>query len=580
MQDDKKPGKDPSDVFYFDFNRSKAEKTEGTKPHSSTEEPTAPRAKKQRSNAGGTSHAKERQAAQSKSARSGQAERRKAADAKTAQDENSRASAHQKRSVADGSAERQAAQSKAARSEQAERRKVADAKAASGSASRAVAQTNTPEITPPTERETPSLEHRLREYQERKRREFRLNIDGLDDDDKEIYANSPQGGARRELQDIASHTRRSPRAVAEKPVKTSKQTKARGRKNKTVFFLMWMAMIVAISFSVARFAMVNINDMLAVNRGTDTVQVQIPKNATGKQVAQILQASGVIRKPSFFALYSQLTKSEGHYQYGMYELKQNMDYEALINHIQLNTNRLDNETTKLTITEGMSVRQLAQKLEENNICTVDEILTAANNLKYFEIYSAISAIPNAKERYYLLEGYLFPDTYDFYTGENPIDVLSKMLNNYRNKITQEMRDKAAALNMTMDQVITLASMIQAEAANTDDMYVISSIFHNRLNNGEAHGISTLDSDPTYWYPYHSRDEVPAKEVETFQSRYNTYQVKGLPPGPICNPGIDAINAALNPNTTDYYYFFHKDGKAYYSSTLAEHQQKLQAQGMA
>ena len=110
-----------------------------------------------------------------------------------------------------------------------------------------------------------------------------------------------------------------------------------------------------------------------------------------------------------------------------------------------------------------------------------------------------------------------------------------------------MKDKAASMNMTMDQVITLASMIQAEAANVDDMYMISSIFHNRLRGWCGKKVLLLlDFDPTVWYPYHLREEVPADQVDSFKSRYNTYDVQGLPPGPICNPGLDAINAALNP----------------------------------
>ncbi len=436
-----------------------------------------------------------------------------------------------------------------------------------------------------------SLEESLREYQERRRQEFQLNISGLDDigdDIPELYSqNLSEEAVPPAAENIESHSHNTPEKDVPQehkaPVLTKEQKrkmKRRDKKNKRVFFWMWIAMIVAVGFGIARFAMVNINDMLAVGRDDSVVQIQIPRNATGEQVAAILQESGVIRKPEFFAMYSSLTKSEGHYQYGTYEIKRNMDYEAIINHIQYNGNRLDNETTRITFTEGMDVRQIAQKLEENNICTVDEVLAAANNSEYFDIYSAINSITNDSERYYLLEGYLFPDTYDFYTGENPIDALSKLLNNYRNKITQEMKDKAASMNMTMDQVITLASMIQAEAANVEDMYMISSIFHNRLRDGAAQGVATLDSDPTVWYPYYSREEVPADQVDTFQSRYNTYEVQGLPPGPICNPGLDAINAALNPRTSDYYYFCHKDGQVYYSRTLAEHQQKLVELGLA
>ena len=414
-----------------------------------------------------------------------------------------------------------------------------------------------------------SLEEALREYQEQKRREFRLHISGLDD-----VPDVPE--------DYVQNSGYEP-AVASRqllPDGLKRKLQVRAKQNRRLFFWMWLAMIVVLSYSLARFAMVNINDMLAVNREADTVQIQIPRNATGDQVGQILKDSGVIDKPHFFALYSKMTKSEGYYQYGTYEIKRDMDYEALINHVQLNANRLDNETTRVVFTEGMSVLQIAQKLEEHNICTVDEVLAAANNAKYFDRYNAIKAITNDKERYYLLEGYLFPDSYDFYTGENAVDALSKLLNNYKDKITQEMKDKAAAMNLSMDQVITLASMIQAEAANTDDMYTISSIFHNRLQNGAQRDIVSLDSDPTVWYPYHSREDAVAAQGDGFKSRYNTYSVQGLPPGPICNPGMDAIDAALNPKTTDYYYFCHKDGKAYYAKTFEEHQRNLQQLGLA
>lgn len=439
-----------------------------------------------------------------------------------------------------------------------------------------------------------SLEETLREYQERKRQEFQLNISGLDDiddDSPEIYSNKSEYDVEPHMaENIESHSHNTPKKEPQEPQQNpkaqkltkeqKKNMKKRDRKNKRIFFWMWIVMILVVSFSIARFAMVNINDMLAVGRDDSVVQIQIPKNATGEQVGKLLAENDIIDKPSFFALYSKVTKSDGHYQYGTYEIKKNMDYEAIINHIQSNANRLDNETTQITITEGMSVSQIAQLLEENNICAVDEVLKAANNSDYFDIYAAINAITNDDERYYLLEGYLFPDTYDFYTGENATDALSKLLNNYKGKITQEMKDKAASMNMTMDQVVTLASIIQAEAANVDDMYMISSIFHNRLRDGAEKGVASLDSDPTVWYPYHSREEVPADQVGSFKSRYNTYDVKGLPPGPICNPGLDAINAALNPKTTDYYYFCHKDGKAYYSKTFEEHQQKLQELGLS
>lgn len=436
-----------------------------------------------------------------------------------------------------------------------------------------------------------SLEKSLKEYQKKRQQEFQLNIPGLDDidnDSSDIFSTNPVFHTEPvQMENIESHS------YAEKSSQTAekinqprilskeqkKQMRKRTRRNKRVFFWTWMAMILIVGFSIAQLVKINFYDMVAVGRESGKVQIQIPRNATGAQVGQILYESGVINKPSFFALYAKVTKSENFFQYGTYEIEQDMDYEALINYMQSNLNRLDNETTRVTITEGMSVLQIAQHLQDHNICTVDEILDTANNSEFFDIYSVIQEISNDSDRYYLLEGYLFPDSYDFYTGENPIDALSKMLNTFRSKITQEMRDKAASMNLTMDQVITLASMIQAEAADVNDMSLISSVFHNRLNNGAEAGTTTLDSDPTVWYPYHTQEDVPAEQSEQFVSRYNTYQLEGLPPGPICNPGMDAIQAALNPRTTDYYYFFHHDGQAYYSQTLEEHNQKMMELGL-
>ena len=252
---------------------------------------------------------------------------------------------------------------------------------------------------PDQNKQTDSLEESLREYQERKRQEFQLNISGLDDigdDSPEIYSKKSEYDVEPHMaEEIESHSHNTPKKESQASQQNlkaqtmtkeqKKKMKKRDRKNKRIFFWMWIVMILVVSFSIARFAMVNINDMLAVGRDDSVVQIQIPKNATGEQVGELLAKSGIISKPSFFALYSKVTKSEGHYQYGTYEIKKNMDYEAIINHIQSNANRLDNETTQVTITEGMSVRQIAQLLEEKNICTVDEVLEAANDSDYFDI---------------------------------------------------------------------------------------------------------------------------------------------------------------------------------------------------
>ena len=129
---------------------------------------------------------------------------------------------------------------------------------------------------------------------------------------------------------------------------------------------------------------------------------------------------------------------------------------------------------------------------------------------------------------------------------------------------------------SLDEIMTIASIIQAEAADSEDMYYISSIIHNRLDADADEGVSALGLDSTKFYPYRSKDKLPADIAANYQSRYDTYDNTGLPPGPICNPGMEAIKAAVTPYDTSYYYFFHdNNGKAYYASTIEEHEANLE-----
>ena len=158
--------------------------------------------------------------------------------------------------------------------------------------------------------------------------------------------------------------------------------------------------------------------------------------------------------------------------------------------------------------------------------------------------------------------------------------LRRFLDNFENRI-QDLKADIQASGYTMDEIITLASIIQAEAANTDDMYMVSAILHNRLENGESHDIFSLDCDSTLYYPY-TADTVP----EDYVSRYSTYLnnggVSGLPAGAICSPGLDAIDAAIHPSEegSDYYYFCHDaDGTPYYAATAEEHENNLYEAGL-
>ena len=358
-----------------------------------------------------------------------------------------------------------------------------------------------------------------------------------------------------------------------------KRSRKKGRKNRWFYRGIWIAMVVLVSAGAVQYVLSGLSDMLAIGHEETVVTIHLEKDATTEEIASILEENGVIENPSFFTLYSSLTKADGHYEYGSFVLQMDMDYEAIINTLQSSNGSVD--TVTVTFPEGMSVQELAQAMEQNGVCSEEEVLAAANNLEMFQGYELIGEIDNAEERYYLLEGYLFPDTYEFYRGSDVEAALGRMITNCQNKLTDTVRERAEELNMTLDEVLTLASMIQKEAADTQDMYYVSSVFHNRLEQGPASSTARLDSDPTVWYPYPDRASVPEDQLESFQSRYNTYEIVGLPPGPICNPGADAIDAALNPQQTNYLYFCHDaEGNAYYASTLAQHQQNLQTAGLA
>ncbi len=370
--------------------------------------------------------------------------------------------------------------------------------------------------------------------------------------------------------------------------------KKKAQKNRRIFRMVWLAMILFVSIMLGRYITVGVNDMLTVGREEEnSVEITIPKDASIYDVADILYENGVINNRNFFIVYAFLTNSTTGFTQGTFEVYTNKDYQALINYMQSDMNRTDIVT--LQFTEGMSISEYAELLEENDVCSQEDFLELCSSDEFDEDYEFIGSISNADERYYKLEGYLFPDTYDFYIGEDADSVIKKFLANYRKKVYTTkskvdgfdtkvtIEERAEAVGMSMEDVLIIASLIQAEAANEDDMYVISSIIHNRLDtletggindNGES-GLNYLQLDSTLYYPYTRKSEIPAALAESFVSAYDTYENEGLPIGPICNPGLAAIEAAISYTETEYYYFFHSyddDGTvtSYYSATLSDH----------
>ena len=225
-------------------------------------------------------------------------------------------------------------------------------------------------------------------------------------------------------------------------------------------------------------------------------------------------------------------------------------------------------TVRVTFPEGKTVLQTAQLLEENGVCAAEDFLQAVRDSD-----SAYAAPLRGQDRPFLLEGYVFPDTYEFYKNESPSMALSRFLSNFSKKFAEAEQARAQELGMTTDEVLTLASIIQAEAGVPSEMPKVSAVLHNRLRSGMK-----LQCDATYFYlentvmPYLCPDGWDDAVYEKVADLYYTYRFSGLPQGAICNPGSDAIHAALYPaDTDDLYFVTDADGNYYYSPTYEEHQ---------
>ena len=232
-------------------------------------------------------------------------------------------------------------------------------------------------------------------------------------------------------------------------------------------------------------------------------------------------------------------------------------------------------TVRVTFPEGSTVAEIAKLLEQNEVCTAQEFFDAVNDRTNESKF--IAQIKNPDERPFLLEGYIFPDTYDFFVNEGAKSALSRFLKNSEVKLTDEMYKRADELGYTMDEILTIASIIQEESS-IEDMKTVSSVLHNRL---KSPSYPYLQCDATIFYlndfvnPY-----LPEDKKESYNDLYNTYKKKKLPAGPITNPGIEAINAALYPEDTKYYFFVtDTDKKYYFAENFAQHKKNCKIAGI-
>lgn len=328
--------------------------------------------------------------------------------------------------------------------------------------------------------------------------------------------------------------------------------------------IMYFVFVVSISIILACLAWMAASDVLALNKVNISAVVELSDdiftaktfeqtdedgNVTTKTVtyadidavADILKAHGLIEYKPLFKFYCAISNASNKIAAGSYELSTDYDYRALVK--KMNQYSGAAVTVEVMFPEGFTMQQIFERLEENKVASVDDLMEAAKNFSYNYSFLNADELGNANR----LEGYLFPDTYEFYAYMEPSSAINKFLDNFRRRVTDEMEAQAAARGKTMDEIIIMASLIEKEAANNEERAKIASVIYNRLNAGMP-----LQIDATVNYVT-GKNKIEDGDLEV-NSPYNTYVNKGLPPGPIANPGLASIQAALQPETTSYYYY--------------------------
>lgn len=312
------------------------------------------------------------------------------------------------------------------------------------------------------------------------------------------------------------------------------------------------------------------NDVFAFVKSDEVVEVTIPEYATLDQVSQILYENDIIKYPDIFKLYAVYKKDDGEFLPGTYSVNGMMNYETLLGEFK---EKIVFSTVDVTIPEGYTTDEIIDLfVNQYGIGTKEGFIDVIQNYDFdYWFIDELEQNGRMENRVYRLDGYLFPDTYQFYTSTNEVTVIGKMLKRFSQIFTKEYRNQCAEFGYSVDEMITLASMIEKEAASPSEFFLVSSVFHNRLNN--KWNFPKLESDATVLYVLrHESGEkitLTADDLK-YDTPYNTYMYEGLPPGPIANPSASAMLAALSPQTTNYYYFVANKGKTYFSETKAQH----------
>ncbi len=331
--------------------------------------------------------------------------------------------------------------------------------------------------------------------------------------------------------------------------------------------VVYMIFVVVISVFLA-ITMIQVgNDVFAFVKNDVAVDIKIPEYATLDDVTNILYEADIIEYPQVFKIYAQLRHDNGNYLAGDYVVSPNMNYDDLRDAFKPQPKL---GISQITIPEGYTTDEIIDLMVSYGIGTREGYEDVIQNYDFdYWFLDELEEGGVSEDRIYRLDGYLFPDTYQFYNASSEELVIDKLLKRFGQIFTEEYKIQCETMGFTVDQIISLAALIEKEAGTPSEFFKVSSVFHNRLKNRA--NFPYLESDATIVYAIqHETGERPQLKDTNYETPYNTYKHRGLPPGPIANPSASAMLAALSPADTGYYYFVSDGNITYFSETKTQH----------
>lgn len=343
---------------------------------------------------------------------------------------------------------------------------------------------------------------------------------------------------------------------------TRRRRKKQGERRR---FLLWLLFVVVVSAILAGVGWLLANDMCSFNKDPLTATVEVTKDDNLNSISKKLKEEGLIEYRWFFKLFGGIRHAGDKIGIGKYELTSDMDYNALINAMRNSNAALNADTVRVSIPEGYNVRQIIALLAKYGVNTEESLLQAAETAQFDYAF-----INNDSRSITRLEGYLFPDTYEFFVGEEPVHALSRLLSNFSTRLDDELTAQIEASPYSLAQILTIASLIEKETDGSDRENV-ASVIYNRLNNiGETYHMLQIDASLIYGLGDKYTGKLTESDLE-FDSPYNLSKYEGLPPTPIGNPGLASIQAAVEPASTSYYFYaLGTDGVHHFFKTYREH----------